>query len=140
MLETLREATDGKMFLEREYSQCTLQLVEMLEQDGKSDDAAKVIQEIQIETYGTLESKEKVHFILYQMKLVLRRNDFVRVQILSRKISRKAISEQGLEKMKIEYYGYMVAYYIHEKEILEAAKAYQIMYDTINKDHDNLDD
>jgi hypothetical protein len=31
MLETLREATDGKMFLEREYSQCTLQLVEMLE-------------------------------------------------------------------------------------------------------------
>jgi hypothetical protein len=24
MLETLREATDGKMFLEREYSQCTL--------------------------------------------------------------------------------------------------------------------
>jgi 26S proteasome regulatory subunit N5 len=51
----------------------------MVEQDGKSDDAAKIIQEIQIETYGTLESKEKVHFILYQMKLVLRRNDFVRV-------------------------------------------------------------
>ena len=46
MLETLREATDGKMFLEREYAQCTLKLVAMLEEDGKTDDAAKVIQEI----------------------------------------------------------------------------------------------
>jgi len=42
--------------------------------------------------------------------------------------------------MKIEYYGYMVQYYVHEKELLETAKAYQIIYDTINKDHENLDD
>jgi len=27
----------------------------------------------------------------------------------------------------------MVQYYIHEKEMLEAAKAYQLIYDTINK-------
>ena len=39
--------------------------VEMYEADGKIDDAARVIQEIAIETYGSLESKEKVDFILY---------------------------------------------------------------------------
>lgn len=27
----------------------------------------------------------------------------------------------------------MVQYYVHEKELLEAAKAYQLIYDTINK-------
>ena len=73
MLSTLRQATDGKIFLEREYSQTTLDLVEMYEADGKIDEAAKIIQEIQIETYGSLENKEKVSFILYQMKLVLAR-------------------------------------------------------------------
>ena len=65
MLSTLRQATDGKIFLEREYSQTTRDLVEMYEADGKIDEAAKIIQEIQIETYGSLENKEKVSFILY---------------------------------------------------------------------------
>ena len=96
----------------------------MLEADGKLDEATKTIQEIQIETYGSLENKEKVDFILYQMKLVLQRQDYVRLQILSRKISKKAISEKGLENQKIEYYNFMVKYYVHEKETLEAAKSY----------------
>ena len=72
-------------------------MIEMMEQDGKIDEATKIIQEIQIETYGSLENKEKVDFILYQMKLVLMRQDYVRLQILSRKISKKAIGEKGLE-------------------------------------------
>ena len=55
LLETLREASDGKMFLEREYSTCTTKLVNMLEEDAKVDEAAKIIQEIAIETYGSLE-------------------------------------------------------------------------------------
>lgn len=133
MLNTLRTATEGKIFLEREYSQTTKELVEMYEADGKIDDAAKIIQEIAIETYGSLENKEKVDFILYQMKLVLARQDYIRTQILSRKISKKAISEKGLEQQKITYYGFMVRYFIHEKESLETSKAYQIIYDTINK-------
>lgn len=110
MLNTLRTATEGKIFLEREYSQCTKELVEMYEADGKIDEAAKIIQEIQIETYGSLENVEKVDFILYQMKLVLARQDYIRTQILSRKISKRAISAEGLEQQKITYYGFMVRY------------------------------
>lgn len=133
LLKSLMEACEGKMFLEREYSKCTRQLVEMFEADGKIEDAAKTIQEIQIETYGSLQNKEKVEFILYQMKLVLMRNDFVRLQILSKKISKKAISEAGLETHKINYYTFLVRYYVHEKEMMEVAKAYQTIFDTLNK-------
>ena len=43
MLNTLRTATEGKIFLEREYAQTTKELVEMYEADGKIDDAAKII-------------------------------------------------------------------------------------------------
>ena len=67
---------------------------------------------------------EKVDFILYQMKLVLGRRDFVRCQILSRKISKKHINEKGLERQKIQYFTFMVKYYVHEKQTLESAKAY----------------
>jgi len=45
-LESLREACEGKMYTEREYSQCTVMLIQMLEQDGKIDEATKIIQEI----------------------------------------------------------------------------------------------
>lgn len=55
LLTTLREASDGKMFLEREYANCTRMLCEMLEEDGKADEATLIIQEIQIETYGSLQ-------------------------------------------------------------------------------------
>jgi 26S proteasome regulatory subunit N5 len=78
MLESLKEASEGKMFLEREYAQVVRWIAEMMEADGKQDEATKLIQEIQIETYGSLTTKEKVDFILYQMKLVLARRDFVR--------------------------------------------------------------
>jgi len=32
----------------------------------------------------------------------------------------------------------MVEYWVHEKEVLNAAKAYQIIYDTINKSNDEM--
>ena len=43
LLKTLCEACDGKMFLEREYSKCIRMQVEMMEADGKIDEAAKLI-------------------------------------------------------------------------------------------------
>lgn len=43
MLSSLRQTTDGKIFLEREYAQTTRELVEMYEADGKIDEAAKII-------------------------------------------------------------------------------------------------
>lgn len=61
------------------------------------------------------------------------RRDFVRCQILSRKISKRHLNEKGLEKLKIQYYQFMIQYYVHEKMILDCAKAYQTMFDTINK-------
>lgn len=75
-------------------------------------------------------------FILYQMKLVLARQDFIRTQILSRKISKRAISEKGLEDLKIQYYGFMVRYFVHEKESMEVCRSYQTIYDTVNKVED----
>jgi len=72
------------------------------------------------------------------MKLVLMRRDFVRCQILSRKISKRHLAEKGLEKFKIQYYKFMIQYYVHEKMILKAAQSYQIIFDTITKAEGDL--
>lgn len=129
MLAVLREVSEGKMFLEGEFAQCTRQLCEMHESDGKLEEACKIIQEIQIETYGSLKNKDKVLFILYQMKLVLARQDYVRLQILSRKIVAKALQEEGLEQAKVEYWEFLVKFYVHEKDYLNAATAHRTIYD-----------
>lgn len=65
------------------------------------------------------------------MELVLIRKDWVRLQILSRKISKRHMNEKGLESLKIEYFRYMTLYYIHEKMTLDASKAFLTMYDTM---------
>ena len=46
MLKVIQEACDGKMFLELEYSQATMTLCKYMEEDGKSDEATDIIQEI----------------------------------------------------------------------------------------------
>ncbi len=130
LLQTLRDTSEGKLFLEKEYAVCTRSLCEMYEADGEVEKATVIIQEIQIETYGSIEAKEKVSFILYQMQLVLMRSDFVRCQILSRKISKKNINEVGFEELKIQFFKFMVRFYVHEKMHLETAKAYQTIFDT----------
>ncbi len=67
------------------------------------------------------------------MKLVLQRQDYLRLIILSKKINKKSIDEAGLEPNKIQYYKHLVRYYVHEKDLLSASKAYQTIYDTLNK-------
>ena len=39
------------------------------EKDGNVTEAAKIMQELQVETYGSMERKEKVEIILEQMRL-----------------------------------------------------------------------
>ena len=43
---------------------------------------------------------------------------------MSRKISKKHISEKGLERQKVQYFSFMTQYYIHERQTLETAKAF----------------
>lgn len=52
-------------------------------------EAASVLQELQVETYGSMEKREKVEYLLEQIRLCLAKRDFVRMQIISKKVSVK---------------------------------------------------
>lgn len=51
---------------------------------------------------------------------------------MAKKINKKSINEEGLESCKILYYKYLVRYYVHEKDLLNACKSYQTIYDALH--------
>jgi len=97
---------------------------------GKIGEAADILQEIQVETFGQMDKTEKTDFILEQMRLCLDKKDYIKAQILSKKISRKAIQEADFQDLKLRYYLLMVRFYSHDSKFLEICKCYQSMYDT----------
>lgn len=137
LINALRLVTDGKMYVEVEYARCTKIFSEMKEEDGQLDEATETIQEVQIETYGSMEKTEKLEYILYQLSLVLKRKDYVRTQIILKKISKKGLNDKDLEKIKINYYSQIIEFYNHEKDTLEVSKCYQVIYDTMVKAEEN---
>lgn len=136
LLKTLLDITDGKIFVEVERSRLVSIQARILEDEqGDVEKAAFLLQEVQVETFSSMDKIEKAKFILNQMRLMLLRKDYVRVQIASRKISEKFLEDEDMQAIKIEYLNYMVEYYLHgegsDGNYLEVAKCYKKMFDTM---------
>lgn len=50
----------GKIYVENERARLTHRLAKIREEEGDLQEAAKILQELQVETYGSMERKEKV--------------------------------------------------------------------------------
>ena len=113
-------------------------MLKLQEQGGDVSGAADVLQEVHVETYGSLSKRDKVEFILEQMRLTLAKKDFVRATIVAGKISRKHLKEENMEEYKVKFYTLMTIKHRHDKDALELAKDYHAIYSTphILKDDD----
>lgn len=106
-----------------------------------------------------MEKKERVEFILEQMRLCLAVKDYIRTQIISKKINTKFFQEENTEvsivsarciciqsvllqvnsltyfvnlfqKLKLKYYNLMIQLDQHEGSYLSICKHYRAIYDT----------
>ena len=102
-------------------------------EEGDLEKASETIQEVQVETYGSMEKYEKVEYVLYQIELMLEKKDYIRTYILSKKLDAKHLNEKGFEPLKIKYYQQMIEYYINEKLFFQTAESYQKILDTLLK-------
>lgn len=109
LIDTLRTVTEGKIYVEVERARLTKILANIREADGDIVGAANVMEELQVETYGTMEKREKVELILEQMRLCLAKQDLVRAQIIAKKISIKFFDDPKQEDLKYKYYCIMVS-------------------------------
>ena len=101
LLETLRLVTDGKIFVEIERARLTRMLAKIKEDEGKVAEAADVLQQLQVETLGSMDKKEKTDFILEQMRLLLAKQDFIRVLMVSKKINPRYFDKNEDEEVQV---------------------------------------
>lgn len=133
LLKNVIEITEGRIFVELEYSVAVRRLTEIFLGKNDIEEAAKLIQDIQIETFGSLDRYYKVDYILFQLRILLKKGDYIRTLIVSNKINRKHLNDDGLEKLKIEFYELMIRYYIHEEKFIDVSKSYKILYDFLRE-------
>jgi len=135
LIEVLRTVTEGKIYVENERARVTRTLAAIYEKDDEQEKAAKILQELQVETFGSMEKKEKVEFILEQMRLCFQTKDYIRTQIISKKISTKYFDSKDTEELKLRYYYQMIELNLHHKDYLAVSKNYFEIYTTpVTKD------
>ena len=88
-------------------------------------EAAKIMQELQVETYGSMERREKVELILEQMRLCLATKDYIRAQIISKKISVRFFENSEHHELKLKFYRYMIEMDENERSYLAICRHYR---------------
>jgi len=92
--------------VEVDRARLTQKLAQIKEDEGDVTGAANIIQELQVETYGSMKKQEKVELILEQMRLCLAKKDYIRTQIISKKINTKFFDDDKpeIQQLKLKYY------------------------------------
>ncbi|GJQ15035.1 hypothetical protein GpartN1_g6826.t1 [Galdieria partita] len=131
VLRVLREVTEGKIFLELERARLTKTLAEIEESKGNVAIAADLMEELQVETFGSMDKREKIVFILEQIRLSLDKGDYIRASVVSRKITPRSFEGDTFEDLRLSYNRLMVRLHIYNKDFLEACKCYIAQYQTL---------
>jgi len=140
LIDTLRTVTAGKIYVEIERARLTRTLAKIREDQGDITEAASVLQELQVETFGSMEKREKVEFILEQMRLCLAKKDYVRTQIISKKINTKYFEDKETNDLKLKYYELMIELDQHEGSYLSICRHFRAIAETesISEDKEKL--
>lgn len=126
LIDTIRVVTEGKIYVEIERARTTRKLAAIKEGEGKIKEAAEVMQELQVETFGSMDKRERLDFILEQLRLLVTIQEWSKAQIVSRKIQPKVFDlNKDFEDLKVRYLKLMIALYLQDpKSYLEASKAH----------------
>ncbi|CAE7583106.1 psmD12, partial [Symbiodinium microadriaticum] len=124
LIKTLMEVCEGKIYVEAESARLHLMLAFIHEQNDDIALACDTIQDVHVETYGSISREEKAEYILHQTRLNLLNKDYVRALIQSRKMNRKTIDEPAFQSVKVKFYTLMAEYHSHEKDAWEIAQCF----------------
>eukprot|EP00467_Chlorarachnion_reptans_P008474 CAMPEP_0114507630 /NCGR_PEP_ID=MMETSP0109-20121206/12123_1 /TAXON_ID=29199 /ORGANISM="Chlorarachnion reptans, Strain CCCM449" /LENGTH=453 /DNA_ID=CAMNT_0001686417 /DNA_START=53 /DNA_END=1414 /DNA_ORIENTATION=- len=136
LIETLRTVSAGKLMVELERARLTKTLSRIREDEGKKEEACKILQEIQVETIGSMELKEKAEFLLEQIRLCIETKKWVRASIVAKKVNTEKLGEGGFEDLKLRFYELMIQYYKHEGAYFDTCKCYHAVMLTKSKAKD----
>lgn len=67
------------------------------------------------------------------MKIMIKREDYVRLFIISKKINEANLNDDDLVDIKIKYYAFMAIYYNYVNKYSETSKCYKTVWETVKK-------
>lgn len=143
VIDTLRVVTEGKLFVEVERARITRELSNIKKSQGNLGEAKNVLCELQVETFGSMDRKEKTDFILLQVGLCIEHGDYGQALILSRKISTKwfgtdaSRKDQEIMDLKLRFYEQQIQLAKQDSKYLDVCKHYRAIMDTPNIMADN---
>lgn len=124
-MDALLGVAEGKIYLELERARLTMQKCAVIEKDkGDIKGAGEVIKDLQVETYGSIERREKTTYILEQMRVFLACRDpayFIRAKIRSNHIGPKTLN--AFPDLALKYHEYQLEIHHQEEDYLEMSKA-----------------
>ena len=62
------------------------------------------------------------------MKIMLKKEDYVRLYIISKKINENNLNDDEIADIKIQYFAYLAMYHNHTHNYLEASRCYRIIW------------
>jgi len=166
LVETLRSVTEGKIFLETPRARVTLLLSHYHESLSKQasaqapaikeslQTASDLLSDLQVETYSSMERREKTEFILEQMRLLIalarlkdaeitakeKKEDkkaigggepeWAKARVGGRKVNETFLKAKENEDLKLKFYDLMIQQALHQTAYLEVAKHYEKVWDT----------
>jgi 26S proteasome regulatory subunit N5 len=71
LVKAIKEVCEGKIFVEAESAALSFMLSKIYEEQGDINAASDIIQDVHVETYGSLSKHEKAEYILEQMRVTL---------------------------------------------------------------------
>ncbi|KAH9944178.1 PCI-domain-containing protein [Epithele typhae] len=161
LIETLRNVTEGKIFLETPRARISLLLAHYHESLAKTHEEAKrkeslqvasdLLSDLQVETYSSMDRREKTEFLVEQMRLLIAlarlkdgeigvkdkkdsigggESEWVKVRVGGRKVNEEFLKDAANEDLKLKYYDMMIQFALHESAYLDAAKYYYKVWET----------
>ncbi|ODQ79956.1 hypothetical protein BABINDRAFT_161619 [Babjeviella inositovora NRRL Y-12698] len=134
-IENIRNVTENKIHVEVERARVSKKLSEIYFAKGDLDKAVEILCDLQVETYGLMELREKTEFILQQVQLTVLQKDFTQAKIISKKILVKTIAK--FADLKIRYYKLAIEISLHAHEYLAVVTHYLAIVDIL-KAHPDL--
>ncbi|KAF8632947.1 hypothetical protein AX15_001553 [Amanita polypyramis BW_CC] len=160
LVETLRSITEGKIFLETPRARVTLSLAHYYEGLANSaatpagakdllQTASDLLSDLQVETYSSMERREKTEFILEQMRLLIAlarlkdvesgkegkdlgggEAEWVKSRVSGRKVNEDFLKQDENEDLKLKHYDLMIQHALHYSSYLDVAKYYYKVWET----------
>ena len=126
--KTICNQTEGKVFVDIQRAMIVKEYALYLEEKNRLEEAMELMKSMHIETFVSLDRKERMDFLLLQVRIALEYNDYLQAQLLSNKINRNTIKLEGFESLRIEYCRLMIKYYLHH---IECTRLSIMIFDTL---------